>query len=284
MRALLFVGCLIAAAAAAPAASACEDYIGPRPHVAAEPSPEQWTFAYQAARVSFPEIRATAKSCTGLSVPGVLVAGYKAGLTTAAAQSRFGTDRPLLGVLFDQMLLENGATVDRAGRAGTRWEADFLLVVGDARINAARTREEALAGLRGFRPFIEIPVLPSVEGRALGAADLAAVNVGAWRGVFGDERPLPGGALTSLAAMRVRAFDGSGVLLAEGKGSDALGHPLDVVLWVKDQVLAQGGRLRPGDVISVGAFTPLTPPKPGQTVRVRYEGLPGDPEVSVSFR
>ncbi|HYE42085.1 MAG TPA: hypothetical protein VEA15_01725 [Caulobacteraceae bacterium] len=283
MRALLFAGALIAAAAAASTASACREYVGPRPYVAAEPSPDEWDFVYKAARASYPEIRTTAKSCTGLSVPGTLVAGYKAGLTTAAAQARFGTDRPLLGVLFFDMLLESGASVP-GERPGTRWEADFLLVVGDARINAARTREQALAGLRGYRPFIEIPVLPSAEGRALAAADLAAVNVGAWRGVFGDERPLSANALTSLADMRVRAFDGSGALLAEGKGSDALGHPLDVVLWVKDQVLAQGGRLRPGDIISVGAFTPLTPPKAGQTIRVRYEGLPDDPEVSVRFR
>ena len=212
------------------------------------------------------------------------VVGYKAGLTSPAAQARFGTDRPLLGELRDGMLLEDGAVVDPAGAPQVRWEADLLLVVGADAINQATTREQVLAALAGYHPFIEVPTLGPDTGRPPSAARLAEINVGAWRGVVGPLRRLPPDAITSLAAMRVRAFDASGALLAEGKGSDVLGHPLDVVLWVRDAVKAKGGRLRPGDVISVGAFTPLTPPKPGQTVVVRYEGLPGDPEVRVSFR
>lgn len=284
MRALVFVLALSAAAAAAPAALACREYVGGLPYPEAEPTPEEWEFVFDAARASLPDRETISKSCTGLSVPDVRVVGYKAGLTTSAAQARFGTDAPLLGVLFEEMIRRDGDTIDAGARPGARWEADFLLVVGDARINAARTRQEALAALRGYRPFIEVPTLPMVEGRAPVAADLGAVNVGAWRSVAGAEAPLPPDAFEALASMRVVALDETGAVLAEGRGSDALGHPLDVVLWVRDQVLAQGGRLRPGDVISVGAFTPLTPPKPGQVVRVRYEGLPDTPEVSVRFR
>ena len=210
--------------------------------------------------------------------------GYKAGLTTKAAQDRFGTEAPVLGLLFQRMILDDGAEVDARFGARGMWEADFLLVVGDEAINEAADREQALASLRGYRPFIELPdLIYGPDVRVFGHM-LAVINVGARLGVAGRERPLPAKALTALADMRVRAFDGSGALLAEGQGSDALGHPLDVVLWVRDQVKAEGGRLKPGDVISVGAFTPLTPPAPGQTVRVRYEGLPGDPEVSVRFR
>jgi 2-keto-4-pentenoate hydratase len=48
--------------------------------------------------------------------------------------------------------------------------------------------------------------------------------------------------------------------------------------------LAKNGRkFSAGDLISIGSFTPLTPPKPGQVVTVRYEGLPGTPKVSVKF-
>lgn len=212
------------------------------------------------------------------------LAGYKAGLTSRAAQARFAATGPVLGVVFDSMILDDGATVDVAYGARPVWEADLLLVVGDDGINEARTREEALAHLRGFRPFIELPDLLYTPETRISAAMLEAINVGARLGVAGEERPLPADALTSLAAMRVRAFDGSGALLAEGRGSDALGHALDVVLWVRDAVHREGGRLKAGDVISVGAFTPLTPPRAGQTIRVRYEGLAGDPEVSVRFR
>ena len=39
-----------------------------------------------------------------------------------------------------------------------------------------------------------------------------------------------------------------------------------------------------GDLLSVGSFSPLTPPKPGQAVTVRYMGLPDDPALAASFR
>jgi 2-keto-4-pentenoate hydratase len=36
-------------------------------------------------------------------------------------------------------------------------------------------------------------------------------------------------------------------------------------------------------VLSLGSFTPPLAPKAGTTVTVRYEGLPGNPTVSVRF-
>ena len=45
-----------------------------------------------------------------------------------------------------------------------------------------------------------------------------------------------------------------------------------------------GGRLKAGDLLSLGSFTPLMPPRPGMAITVSYEGLPGMPDVSVRFR
>lgn len=231
-----------------------------------------------------PAVAEPAARCDGPAVSEAKVIGYKAGLTSKAAQQRFGADGPVLGLLFDGMIADDGATIEFDPAQRPVWEADLLLVVGDAAINSATTREQALAALRGYQPFIEVPSLGPDTGRPPDVESLKSINVGAWRGAAGAERSLPADALTSLAAMRVVALAADGSVLAEGKGSDVLGHPLDVVLWVRDQVKAEGGELKPGDVISVGSFTPLTPPVSGQAVRVRYEGLDGDPEVSVSFR
>jgi 2-keto-4-pentenoate hydratase len=38
-----------------------------------------------------------------------------------------------------------------------------------------------------------------------------------------------------------------------------------------------------GDLISIGSFTPLTPPKASQAISVRHGGLPGTPKVSLAF-
>jgi 2-keto-4-pentenoate hydratase len=57
-----------------------------------------------------------------------------------------------------------------------------------------------------------------------------------------------------------------------------LGHPLNAVLWL----VPNGVRLQPGDLVSVGSFGPLAPAKPGE-VTAHYDGLPGDPTVSVTL-
>jgi 2-keto-4-pentenoate hydratase len=86
-----------------------------------------------------------------------------------------------------------------------------------------------------------------------------------------------------LLESRIIATDISGAVLAEGTGSATLGNPLNAVIWLIEDLARTGRKLSAGDLISVGSFTPVTPPKPGQTVVVRYEGLAGTPKVSVKF-
>jgi len=71
----------------------------------------------------------------------------------------------------------------------------------------------------------------------------------------------------------------------EGLGSNVLGHPLNVVLWIKDSLNAEGTFLRNGDLLSLGTITKLLPPKPGTTIRARYIDLDpkGPVEISVKF-
>ena len=63
-----------------------------------------------------------------------------------------------------------------------------------------------------------------------------------------------------------------------------LGNPLNVVIWLRDDLKAAGYRLKAGDVISVGSFSPLTPPKAGQTITVTYDGLVKPASVRVKFQ
>lgn len=213
------------------------------------------------------------------------VVGYKAGLTNEAVQERFGTDAPVAGILLEKMILEDGVKVPAAYGARPVWEADLLLVVKDDGINAAKTPEEALAHISGFRPFIELPDLVFGPDQKLDGLQLTAINVGARLGVAGGETPLEASTETvkALADMKVVARGADGSVLAEGAGAATLGNPLAAVVWLVEDLAGSGRRLQAGDLISVGSFTPLTPPKPGETVTVGYEGLPGNPSVSVTF-
>lgn len=213
------------------------------------------------------------------------VVGYKAGLTSKATQERFGVDSPVRGRLLEGMLIESGARVPADFGARPLYEADLLLVVADEAINEATTPEEALAHISAVRPFIELPDLAVAEAEPMNGAVLTAGNVAARLGVMGPETPIEPTARTvrQLADMTAVVTDQSGAVLSQGRGSAALGNPLDAALWVVEDLGKAGKRLEAGDLISIGSLTPLAPTKAGQTVTVRYEGLPGTPEVSVTF-
>jgi 2-keto-4-pentenoate hydratase len=213
------------------------------------------------------------------------VVGYKAGLTAKAVQERFKANGPVSGVLFETMILKDGAKLPAAYGARPVWEADMLLVVKDEGINTAKTPEEALRHISGMRPFIELPDLALAPGETLDGTQLLAINVAARFGVAGAEVPLKADAATLalLAETKIVATDASGAVLAEGTGAATLGNPLNSVIWLVQDLAKSGRKLGAGDLISVGSFSPLTPPKPGQHITVRYEGFAGAPKVSVQF-
>jgi 2-keto-4-pentenoate hydratase len=217
------------------------------------------------------------------------VVGYKAGLTNPAVQQRFQTDKPVWGVLYQGMLQPSSATVDPAFGARPLFEADLLVRVKSEAINRAKTAAEVLAAVDQVIPFIELPDLAVQAPPKLNGAGVAAINVGARLGVQGVPIAVPTDAaaqaalLAALPAMTVRLTDQTGVELARGRGADILEHPLNAVVWLAGALAAEGLAMQPGQLISLGSFSPLLPPKPGLTVTATYDGLPGAQPVVVQF-
>lgn len=207
--------------------------------------------------------------------------GYKAGLTSEPAQKAFGASSPVRGVLYAGMMLEDGAAVPAGWGALPRFEADMIVVVADDGINAATSPQEVLAHISAVHPFIELPDLVVGDPKALNADRITAINVGARKGVLGAAIPADASEafLSALAAMQVVVTDGEGQELARAPGAAILGHPLNAVLWLRDS----GVSFKAGDLVSLGSFGPLLAPKPGLKATVAYEGLAGNPKVSVSF-
>ena len=236
-------------------------------------------------------------SCTRAKLNKLLAAkhgaviGYKAGLTNPAVQKRFNYDKPVWGVLYQGMVLDSGAVVDAAFGARPLFEADMLVRVKGADINKARTAAEVLANIDQVIPFIELPDLAVQAPPRLNGPGVAAINVGARLGVKGLPIDVPATSdgraqmLESLKDMTVVATDAKeGTELARGRGADILEHPLNAVVWLADALGKEGLSMKPGDLISLGSFSPLMPPKAGQTAMVRYEGLAGAQPVVVTFK
>lgn len=214
------------------------------------------------------------------------IVGYKAGLTNKQVQARFGVTSPVRGILLEKMLLADGADVPADFGARPVFEADLLVVVKDPAVHQARTHVEVLRSLSLVIPFIELPDLLVAEGEKLTAPLIVSLNVGARLGVVGKGIPVKATPefAAALAAMRVVASDQRGTELASGTGAAILDHPLNAVLWLVQDLERSRIKLKPGDLLSLGSFTQPLTPRPGLTVTVRYEGLPGNPTVSVRFR
>ena len=216
--------------------------------------------------------------------------GYKAGLTNPAVQKRFNTDQPVWGALYSAMILNSGVTLDAGFGSRPLYEADLLVRVKDKAINDAATPAQVLAQVDQVIPFIELPDLMVETPAKINGAVLSALNVGTRLGVQGAPLLVPADAagqarlLDQLRDMNVRLVDGQGAALGGGKGSDVLGHPLNAVVWLAQALKAQGLALRPGQVVSLGSFSALLPPKAGLKVTVHYDGVPGLQPATVSFK
>lgn len=219
------------------------------------------------------------------------VIGYKAGLTNPAVQKRFNTDKPVWGTLYEGMILPSGSTVDAAFGARPLYEADMLVRVKSAAINHARTPIDVLKHIDQIIPFIELPDLLVQAPPQLNGAGVAAINVGARLGIAGQPIAVPitrgerYALLDALERMSVQLTNNSSELLAPaGKGSDILGHPLQAVVWLAQALRKEEITLRPGDLVSLGSFSPLLPPRAGLNVTATYQGLQGAKPVSVTFK
>ncbi|HEX6978999.1 MAG TPA: hypothetical protein VF342_06845 [Alphaproteobacteria bacterium] len=213
--------------------------------------------------------------------------GYKVGLTSPAAQQTLGVNTPVAGILLEKMIVADGAVVPANFGARPIFESDLIATVRDEGVNDANSPLDVAAHIVTIQPFIELADLMLAEGQKMTGAIVAAINVGARRGVVGDPvlvRAEPA-FVDALANMEVTLTDGSGAELGKAPGRAILGHPFNAVIFLAKDLAARGQRLKAGDVISLGSFGRPLPPKAGQKVTARYEGLPTGPmTVSVSFK
>lgn len=218
------------------------------------------------------------------------VVGYKAGLTNPAVQKRFGYDKPTWGKLYEGMVLPSGSVVDAAFGARPLLEADMIVRVSSDAVNQAQTPMEVLQAIDQVIPFIELPDLVVMAPPKLNGPAINAINVGARLGVAGTALAVPStraeryALLDALRDTIVVLSDAQSGEVGRGKGSDILEHPLNAVIWLARALSKEGLAMQAGDLISLGSFTPLMPPRPGMKLTATYYGLPNAQPVIVSFK
>ena len=212
--------------------------------------------------------------------------GWKVGLTNPAAQARFGVPHPVAGAIFHGTLRErSGAELPAGFGIAPAVESDLLVRIRDEGVNEAGDDPVALLRhIEAVVPFIELPDLVYAGNAPWAGPLLLSINVGARLGVLGEEIPAEATPdfARRLGAMTVTLADDTREL-SRAPGSALLGHPLNALAWLVRDLREQGRRLRAGEYVSLGGFSPALPVAAGRTYTATYEGLAANP-VSVTVR
>ena len=213
------------------------------------------------------------------------LSGYKAGFTSEAARQAHQMDAPRWGYMYERNLIDIQAVIPANYGAFPGFDANLILEVKDEGLADARTPLQALQHIESVVPFIELSdtmLAPPVSGAAL-----VATNLSFRGGIKGAEIPAQAtqAFADALSQFTVRMVDDSqdGKLLGQGQGRALMGHPLNVAIWLAQALKQSGITLKQGDLLSLGSLIQPLVPQPGMKVRLQYQGLPGDPELTVEF-
>jgi 2-keto-4-pentenoate hydratase len=200
---------------------------------------------------------------------GRVITGRKAGLTAKAVQTQLGVDQPDFGVLFADMEIADGGTLDPARTLQPKAEAEIALVLGAALTGADTTPEQVAAAVSSAHAAIEI-VDSRIADWKIAFADTVADNGSSAFYVLAKQgKPLAG--LDLYTAGMVMEINGQIVSL--GAGAAALGHPLNAAAWLALTLARRGEPLKAGDVLLTGALGPMVTLAPGDHVRTIIGGL-----------
>jgi 2-keto-4-pentenoate hydratase len=199
--------------------------------------------------------------------------GFKVGSTSLAAQRKLGTDEPGSAPLLAPHVHESPARIAIVPAHTPAVEGEFAFRLGrdlPPRVAPYRVDEvaDAVAAVAGAIEVVGTRLAGGLagKGRVLVTADCGA-NIafvsGAWRD---DARSW------DLKTRRVVMFI-NGAPRGSGTGANALGDPLNVLLWLANQQSTAGRGLKAGEVISTGTCTGLDPVAPGDRVRADFGEL-----------
>jgi 2-keto-4-pentenoate hydratase len=141
------------------------------------------------------------------------------------------------------------------------------------------SRDRVAQAVGAVMPALELADDRNADYKELARHPLELIADNCWNegAVLGT--PLTAWRKVDLAAVRgVATINGNKV--GEGRGGDAMGHPLDAVAWLADHLAAEGRGLLRGDVVLTGSIVTTKTVKPGDFVLFSLEEL-GEIELRV---
>ena len=200
---------------------------------------------------------------------GRRIVGRKAGLTAKAVQQQLGVDQPDFGVLFDDMRVADGGTLDPSRVLQPKAEAEIAFVFAKDLFSTETTPDEVADAVATVHAAIEIVDSRIADWKITFADTVADNGSSAFFVLSNAGLPLAGLDLEG-AAMEMAI---NGEVRSTGVGAAALGNPLNAAAWLARTLAGRGEPLKAGDVVLAGALGPMVALSPGDRVRAVVGGI-----------
>ncbi|RXZ72141.1 2-keto-4-pentenoate hydratase [Agromyces albus] len=200
---------------------------------------------------------------------GRRIVGRKIGLTSKVMQVATGITEPDYGVIFDDMVIESGASVEFDRFSNVRIEVELAFVLSKPLVGPNTTLADALDATAYVVPALEI-LNSHVELQGRTIVDTISDNAAMGAMVVGDRRvEVDEVDLRWVSALlsRNETIEESGVAAA------VLGHPAMGVAWLANKLAQHGQSLGEGEIILAGSFTRPMWVERGDTVHADYREL-----------
>lgn len=189
------------------------------------------------------------------------VYGYKAALTAVPAQQAMGINEPIIGVVFEhaayQADSETTVATDRLVLLET--EVGFTL---RKEITAPVAKDDVFDAIACCSGMIEL-ASPNLQQRPT-SADLIANNAASYGCISGTSTAYPTDIDIDALPVSLTCIDAEQQALHTAMAGSVMAGQRDALIWLINQILAQGYELRPGHVLMTGSIGSMHPGKAGR--------------------
>ena len=203
---------------------------------------------------------------------GHKVIGWKIGLTSKAMQYALNIDIPDSGMLMDDMVFDDGATVPAGRFIQPRIEAEIAFVMKTPLAGGAVTRDDVIAATDHVAPAIEIldtrvQRSDPATGKTRVITDTISDNAANAGIVLGPQRhAVDAHDLRWVGTIVSR----NGEVEETGLGAGVLNDPVEGIVWLARRMEQYGQRIEAGQVILSGSFIRPVECPPGARIEADF--------------
>jgi 2-keto-4-pentenoate hydratase len=212
----------------------------------------------------------------GASLRGAPTVGWKIAATSEAGQHHINVNGPLAGRILADRIYGDGDQLPLTGNALCLAELEFVFVMRStiAPKTHAYDREDIVEAVQSLRLGVELPSTRYVDPTKVGENQLIADNSCSGDFLLGPVVSADWRAL-DLSAVSVDVdVDGpSGVRHAVGRGANVLGHPINALMWLINELSGLGITLERGQFVTTQTCCTPVPVSPGDALTASFAQL-----------